>query len=141
MVGTPSALVIDVKAALVEWPLKKKSIQEIKDPNHEAANSTYVSMITEQIEFLKKENKVKNFIIRSLTKQYNNTFNCTTTYNSNNNNDNNSSIKIMIMMKVMKVIIIILIPLTTIILIIPLIITIIIKIIMLLTLIIMLIYY
>ena len=34
--------------------LIKKSIQEIKDPNHEAANSTYVIMLMEQTEYLKE---------------------------------------------------------------------------------------
>ena len=71
--------------------LIKKLIQEIKDPNREAANSTYVAMLTEQIEYLKEVNKVKNSIIQSLTNQYNNIFNSTTTYNSNNNNDNDSN--------------------------------------------------
>ena len=56
--------------ALEQFFLIKKSIQEIKDPNHEAANSTYVDMLMEQIEYLKKENKVKNSIILSLTNQH-----------------------------------------------------------------------
>ena len=71
--------------------LIKKSIKEIKDPNHEAANSTYVVMLMEQIDYLKEENKVKNSIIQSLTNQYNNIFNSTTTSSNNNNNNNNSS--------------------------------------------------
>ena len=45
----------------------------------------------EQMEYLKEENKVKDSIIQSLTNQYNNVFNSTTTYNSNKNNDNNSN--------------------------------------------------
>ena len=76
--------------ALEQFFLIKKLIQEIKDPKHEVANSTYVTMFMEHIEYLKEENKVKNFIIRSLTNQCNN-LNSTTTYNSNNNNDNNSN--------------------------------------------------
>ena len=40
--------------ALEQFFLIKKSIQEIKDPNHEAANSTYVDMLMEQTEYLKK---------------------------------------------------------------------------------------
>ena len=71
--------------------LIKNSIEEIKDPNHEAANLTCVAMFTEQIEYLKKENKVKNSIIQSLTRKYNNIFNSTATYNSNNNNNNNNN--------------------------------------------------
>ena len=54
---------------LEQFFLIKKSIQEIKDPNHEAANSTYVIMLMEQIEYLKEENKVRNSIIQSLTNQ------------------------------------------------------------------------
>ena len=50
--------------------LIKKSIKEIKDPNHEAANSIYAVMLMEQIEYLKEENKVKNCIIQWLTNQY-----------------------------------------------------------------------
>ena len=69
--------------------LIKQSIQETKDPNHEAANSTYVVMLMEKIEYLKEENKVKNSIIQSLTSQYNNIFNSTATYNSNDDNNNN----------------------------------------------------
>ena len=71
--------------------LIKKSIEEIEDPNHEAANLTCVAMFTEQIEYLKKENKVKNSIIQSLTRKYNNIFNSTATYNSNNNNNNSNA--------------------------------------------------
>ena len=71
--------------------LIKQSIQETKDPNHEAANSTYVVMLMEKIEYLKEENKVKNSIIQSLTSQYNNIFNSTATYNSNDNNNNNNN--------------------------------------------------
>ena len=41
---------------LEQFILIKKSIQEIKDPNHEAANSTYIAMLMEQIEYLKEEN-------------------------------------------------------------------------------------
>ena len=36
------------------------AMQEIKDSNHEGANSTYVAMFMEQIEYLKQENKGKN---------------------------------------------------------------------------------
>ena len=36
--------------------LIKKSIQEIKDPNHEVTNSTYVVLLKEQTEYLKEEN-------------------------------------------------------------------------------------
>ena len=44
-----------LKSFVVEqFFLIKKSIK-IKEPNHEAANSTYVVMIMEQIEYLKKE--------------------------------------------------------------------------------------
>ena len=75
---------------LEQFFLIKKLIQEIKDPNHEVANSTYVAILLEQIEYLKEENKGKNSIIQSLTNQYN-IFSSTTTYNSNNNNDNNSN--------------------------------------------------
>ena len=39
---------------LEQFFLIKKSIQEIKDPNHEAANSTYVIMLMEQTEYLKE---------------------------------------------------------------------------------------
>ena len=76
---------------LEQFFLIKKLIQEIKDPNHEATNSTYFAMLMEQIEYLKEENEVKNSIIQSLTNHYNNIFNSTTIYNSNNNNDNNSN--------------------------------------------------
>ena len=77
---------------LEKFFLIMKSIQEIKDPNHEVANSTYVAMLMKQIRYLKEENKIKNSIIQSLTIQYNNVFNSTTTCNSNNNNNdiNNS---------------------------------------------------
>ena len=71
--------------------LIKQSIQETKYPNHEAANSIYVIMLMEQIEYLKEENKVKNSIIQSLTSQYNNIFNSTATYNSNDNNNINNN--------------------------------------------------
>ena len=71
--------------------LIKQSIQETKDPNHEAANSTYVVMLMEKIEYLKEENEVKNSIIQSLTSQYNNIFNSTATYNSNDNNNNSNN--------------------------------------------------
>ena len=54
---------------LEQFFLIKKSIQKIKDPNHEAANSTYVIMLMEQIEYLKEENKVRKSIIQSLTNQ------------------------------------------------------------------------
>ena len=37
----------------------KKTIQEIKDPKHEVANSTYVAMLMGQTEYLKEENKLK----------------------------------------------------------------------------------
>lgn len=37
--------------------LIKKSIQEVKDPNHETANSTCVTMLMEQIEYLKAKMK------------------------------------------------------------------------------------
>ena len=81
-----------LKSFVVEqFFLIKKSIKEIKDPNHEAANSTYVVMLMEQIEYLKEENNIKNSIIQSLTNQYNNIFNSTTTSNNNNNNNNNNS--------------------------------------------------
>ena len=54
-----------LKSFVVEqFFLIKKSIKEIKDPNHEAVNSTYVVMLMEQIEYLKEENKVKNSIIQ-----------------------------------------------------------------------------
>ena len=44
-----------LKSFVVEqFFLIKKSIKEIKDPNHEAANSTYVVMLMEQIEYLKE---------------------------------------------------------------------------------------
>ena len=56
---------------LEQFFLIKKTIQEIKDPNHEVANSTYVAMLMGQIEYLKEENKIKNSIIQSLTSQYN----------------------------------------------------------------------
>ena len=69
----------------------KKFMQEITDPNHESANSTYVAMLREQREFLKEEQFLKNFIIQSLTNQYNNVFNSTTTYNSNNNSNSNTN--------------------------------------------------
>ena len=39
----------------------KKLIQDIKDPNHEATNSTGVTMFMEHIEYQKEENKVKNY--------------------------------------------------------------------------------
>ena len=71
--------------------LIKKSVKEIKDPNHEAANSTYVVMLMEQIECLKEENKFKNSIIQSLANQYNNIFNSTTTSNDNDNNSNSNN--------------------------------------------------
>ena len=45
---------------LEQFFLIKKAIQEIKDPNHEVANSTYVAMLMGQIEYLKEENKIKN---------------------------------------------------------------------------------
>ena len=53
-------------AALISFVVErifliKKSIKEIKDPNPEAANSTYVVMLMEQIEYLKEEKKVKNY--------------------------------------------------------------------------------
>ena len=83
-----------LKSFVVEqFFLIKKSIKEIKDPNHEAANSTYVVMLMEQIEYLKQENKVKNSIIQSLTNRYNNIFNSTTTSNNNNNINNNNKNK------------------------------------------------
>ena len=69
----------------------KKFMQEITDPNHESANSTYVAMLMEQREFLKEEQFLKNSIIQSLTNQYNNVFNSTTTYNSNNNSNSNTN--------------------------------------------------
>ena len=75
---------------LEQFCLIKKSIHEIKDPNHEAANSTYVAMLMEQIEYLKEENKVKNSIIQSLTNQSDNICN-TTTYNSSNNENSNNN--------------------------------------------------
>ena len=50
-------------------------------------------MLMEQIEYLKEENKVKNFIIQSLTNRYNNIFNSTTTSNNNNINNNNNNNK------------------------------------------------
>ena len=84
-----------LKSFVVEqFFLIKKSIQEIKNPNHEAA--TYAVMFMEQIANLNEEKKVKNSIIQSLTNQFNNIFNSTTTYssntsNNNNNNNNNSS--------------------------------------------------
>ena len=56
----------------------KNSIKEIKDLNHEVANTTYDIMLMEQIEYLKEGNKVKNSIIQSLTNQYNDIFNSTT---------------------------------------------------------------
>ena len=76
---------------LEQFFLIKKSIQEIKNPNYEAANSTYIAMLMEQIEYLKEGSKVKNSIIQSLTNQHINIFNNTTTSRSNNNNDNNSN--------------------------------------------------
>ena len=80
-------------------------MQEIKKPNHEAANSTYVTMLMEQIEFLKEvENKVKNSIIQSLTNQYNNIFNTTTTHNSKNNDNK----KIIIILSTLTIILTIL---------------------------------
>ena len=54
---------------LEQFFLIKKTIQEIKDPNHEAANSTYVAMLMGQIEHLKEESKIKSSIIQSLTNQ------------------------------------------------------------------------
>ena len=64
-----------LKSFVVEqFFLIKKSIKEIKDPNHEPANSTCVVMLMEQIVYRKAENKVKNCIIQSLTNQYNNIF-------------------------------------------------------------------
>ena len=33
----------------------KKTIQEIKDPNYEVANSTYVAMLMGQLEYLMDE--------------------------------------------------------------------------------------
>ena len=104
-----------LKSVVVEqFFLIKKSIKEIKDPNHEAANSTYAVMLMEQIEYLKEENKVKNSIIQSLTNQYNDIFNSTAT--SNNNNDNNIIIIIVIIITTIiyiEVMIIFLTPLTT----------------------------
>ena len=38
---------------LEQFFLIKQSIQETKDPNHEATNSTYLVMLSEQIEHLK----------------------------------------------------------------------------------------
>ena len=76
--------------AVEQFFLIKKSIQEIKHPNREAANSTYVVMLMEQIVYLKEENKVKNSITQSLTNRYN-IFNSTTTSNNNNNNNNNNN--------------------------------------------------
>ena len=46
---------------LEQFFLIKKSIQEIKDPNYEAANLNYFAMLMEQIEDLKEEKKVKNY--------------------------------------------------------------------------------
>ena len=69
----------------------KKSMQEITDPNHESANSSYVAMLMEQREFLKEEQFLKNSIIQSLTNQYNNVFNSTTTFNSYNNSNSNTN--------------------------------------------------
>ena len=69
----------------------KKFMQEITDPNHESANSTYVAMLMEQREFLKEEQFLKNSIIQSLTNQYNNVFNSTTTFNSYNNSNSNTN--------------------------------------------------
>ena len=46
---------------LQQFFLIKKTIQEIKGPNHEVANSTYVAMLMEQIEYLKEENKIKSY--------------------------------------------------------------------------------
>ena len=66
-------------------------MQEITDPNHESASSTYVATLMEQREFLKEEQFLKNSIIQSLTNQYNNVFNSTTTYNSNNNSNSNTN--------------------------------------------------
>ena len=60
---------------LEQFILIKKSVQEIKDPNHEVANSIYVPMLMEQKHYLKEENKIKNPIIQPLTNQYNNIFN------------------------------------------------------------------
>ena len=76
---------------LEQFFLIKKSIKKLKDPNHEAANSTYVVMLREQIGYLKEENKVKNSIIQSLTNQYNYIFNSTATSNNNKNNNNNNN--------------------------------------------------
>ena len=69
----------------------KKFMQEITDPNHESANSTYVAMLMEQREFLKEEQFLKNSIIQSLANQYNNVFNSTTTFNSYNNSNSNTN--------------------------------------------------
>ena len=69
----------------------KKFMQEITDPNHESANSTYVAMLMEQREFLKEEQFPKNSIIQSLTNQYDNVFNSTTTFNSYNNSNSNTN--------------------------------------------------
>ena len=69
----------------------KKFMQEITDPNHESANSTYVAMPMEQREFLKEEQFLKNSIIQSLANQYNNVFNSTTTFNSYNNSNSNTN--------------------------------------------------
>ena len=71
--------------------LIKKTIQEIKDPNHEVASLTYVAMLMGQMEYLKDENKIKNSIVQSLTNQYNDIMNSATTCNSNNNSDINNS--------------------------------------------------
>ena len=49
--------------------LIKKLIQEIKDLNHEATNSTYIATLMEEIDHLKEEIKVKNYIIQSFTNQ------------------------------------------------------------------------
>ena len=76
---------------LEQFFLIKKSIQEIKDPNHEVTNSTYVAMLMGQIEYLKEENKIKNSIIKPLTNQYNNILNSAATCNSNNNNNINNN--------------------------------------------------
>ena len=79
----------------------KKSIQDIiKDPNHEATNSSYITTLMEHIEHRKfkknkEENKTKKSNIQSLSNQYSYTYNddnnCININNNDDDNNNNNS--------------------------------------------------
>ena len=60
---------------MLKFYLVKKWIQNIKDPNHETANLSYVATLMKLIEYLKEESKTKTFISQSLSNQYNYTYN------------------------------------------------------------------